>query len=200
MGVITIAGLGPAGPELVTQQTRSALEASATTFARTLRHPAAILLGDDVRSFDHLYESATAFGEVYATIADTLCEAAATGDVLYVVPGSPAVAEHTVELLLARRDVTVEVLPALSFADLTWVRLGVDPLAEGVRIVDGRRFAIDAAGERGPLLVAQCDRPHVLSDIKLSVEDDPGVSITVLQGLCIDGVEEAVHGELLHLR
>ena len=40
-------------------------------------------------------------------------------------------------------------------------------------LVDGHRFAVEAAGERGPLLVAQCDTPRVLSDIKLAVDDDP---------------------------
>ena len=40
----------------------------------------------------------------------------------------------------------VEVLPALSFLDLAWARLGVDPVALGVRLVDGRRFAVEAAG------------------------------------------------------
>ena len=72
---------------------------------------------------------------------------------------------------------------ALSFLDLTWVRLGVDPFHDGVRVVDGHRFSIEAAGERGPLLVAQCDSAAVLSDIKLSVEDPPSTPVTVLQRL-----------------
>ena len=93
------------------------------------------------------------------------------GHVLYAVPGSPAVAERTVELLRADERVDVEVLAALSCLDLAWVRLGVDPLALGVRVVDGRRFAAEAAGERGPLLVLQCDQTQVLSEIKLSLDD-----------------------------
>ncbi|MEX1217894.1 MAG: MazG family protein, partial [Acidimicrobiales bacterium] len=48
--------------------------------------------------------------------------------------------------------------------------LGVDPVAAGVRIVDGNRFASEAAGERGPLLVAQCDSGDVLSDMKLALD------------------------------
>ena len=36
---------------------------------------------------------------------------------------------------------SVEIIPALSFLDLAWARLGVDPLAAGVRLVDGHRFA-----------------------------------------------------------
>jgi tetrapyrrole methylase family protein/MazG family protein len=43
-------------------------------------------------------------------------------------------------------------------------------VAAGARLVDGHRFAVEAAGERGPMLVAQCDSKAVLSDIKLAVE------------------------------
>jgi tetrapyrrole methylase family protein/MazG family protein len=38
-----------------------------------------------------------------------------------------------------------------------------------VRLVDGHRFEAEAAGERGPLLVAQCDHRDVLSEVKLAV-------------------------------
>ena len=44
------------------------------------------------------------------------------------MPGSPRVAEHTVDLLGARTDVHVVVHGALSFLDLSWVALGIDPL------------------------------------------------------------------------
>ena len=53
----------------------------------------------------------------------------------------------------------------------------------GARLVDGHRFAVEAAGERGPMLVAQCDTRFVLSDIKLSVEEPPAGPVTVLQRL-----------------
>jgi tetrapyrrole methylase family protein/MazG family protein len=73
-----------------------------------------------------------------------LTAAAEHGEVAYAVPGNPAVAERTVELLRdAERagDVTLEIVPGLSFADLAWARLGVDPLASGARVVDGRALA-----------------------------------------------------------
>src|SRR5205085_136780 len=50
-------------------------------------------------------------------------------------------------------------------------------------IVDGRSFSTSAAGERGPMLVVQCDSPHVLSDIKLAVETPPRQRVVVLQRL-----------------
>jgi tetrapyrrole methylase family protein/MazG family protein len=82
--------------------------------------------------------------------------------------------------------VTVVVHPALSFLDVAFTRLGVDPVAGGVRIVDAESFASSAAGERGPLLVAQCWSPSLLSEIKLSVDPQPGAQVTVLYHLGLD--------------
>jgi len=186
---IVACGLGPAGPALVTAATHDAVARIPQRFLRTARHPAAGVVGE-VPTFDHLYDVADSIDAVYTTIVEALVAAAAErGEVLYAVPGSPAVAERTVELLLADDRVAVDVLPALSFADLAWVRLGIDPVERGVRLVDGHRFEIEAAGERGPLLVAQCDDRHVLSDVKLvlgEAADHAGgdeVAVTVLQRL-----------------
>jgi tetrapyrrole methylase family protein / MazG family protein len=71
---------------------------------------------------------------------------------------------------------------APSFLDLAWDRLGVDPVARGVRLVDGTVFAVEAAGGRGPFLVAQCHDPAVLSAIKLSV-DEAGPPVVLLHHL-----------------
>jgi tetrapyrrole methylase family protein/MazG family protein len=180
-------GLGPAGPELIDRATLDAIASIDFRFVRTRRHPSAADL-DDAVSFDDVYDAAASIDDVYATIVDRLVAAATEhGEVLYAVPGSPLVAEHTVELLRADDRVEIDVRPSMSFLDLAWNRLGVDPIAVGVRIVDGQRFATEAAGERGPLLVAQCDSRHVLSDIKLTIDQsapaDRGMTITVLQRL-----------------
>jgi tetrapyrrole methylase family protein/MazG family protein len=71
----------------------------------------------------------------------------------------------------------------MSFLDLAWVRLGVDPLEEGVRLVDAHRFAERAAGERGPLLVAHCHSKQVLSDVKLAFDVEAPERAVVLQRL-----------------
>jgi tetrapyrrole methylase family protein/MazG family protein len=150
-------------------------------------------------SFDDVYETADTIEDVYAEIARRVIEGARQhGEVLYAVPGSPAVGERSVELLreaAASGVIELSVVPALSFVDLAWARLGVDPIASGVRIVDAHRFAIDAAGERGPLLLAQCDSRAVLSDVKLALDID-GPPVVVLQRLgtpdeCILEVERA---------
>ncbi len=182
-GRIVVVGLGPAGPDLLTAGTLDAIERIEHRYVRTERHPSVGVVGA-ATSFDHLYEQAASFDEVYVGIVEALVAAAGEyGEVLYAVPGSPRVAERSVELLVADDRVAVDVLPALSFLDLAWVRLGIDPLAQGVRVVDGRAFRTDAAGATGPLLVAQCDARHVLSDIKLAVEEPPRAPVVVVQRL-----------------
>lgn len=174
---VVVVGLGPGDADMLTSGTLDAIEREPVRFIRTTRHPAARVL-TDATSFDEIYESATSMAEVYPAIVERLVAAAVeAGSVLYAVPGSPLVAEHTVELLLADDRVEVVVVPALSFLDLTWVRLGIDPVEQGVRIVDGHRFAVEAAGERGPLLIAQCDSVDVLSDVKLALDSGPTPSM-----------------------
>ncbi|HZA77014.1 MAG TPA: MazG family protein [Acidimicrobiales bacterium] len=187
---VVVCGLGPAGPDLLVGATLDAVARIPRRFLRTTRHPAAGVVGE-AASFDHLYESADDIADVYSGIVDALVAAAGEhGEVLYAVPGSPAVAERTVELLLADERVGVDVLPALSFVDLAWVRLGIDPVERGVRLVDGHRFEVEAAGERGPLLVGQCDERRVLSAVKLvlgeasdDADDGDDLTVTVLQRL-----------------
>jgi len=188
LGRITVVGLGPGDPSLVTAGTVAAIERvpPAARFLRTERHPSAHLVAG-AATFDHHYEAADRFDQVYERIVDDLIAAADEhAEVLYAVPGSPRVLERTVDLLAAAADegrAEVEVLAGLSFTDLAWVRLGVDPYEEGVRLIDGHRFEVAAAGERGPLLVAHCHNKRVLSDLKLAVDPFPETPVVVLQRL-----------------
>ncbi len=187
-GRIIIAGLGPGGDEFVTDETRAAIAATPHRFLRTARHPSASLV-QDATTFDDVYDRSDTFDDVYSAITNALVDAAtAHGEILYVVPGSPLVLERTVRDLrtraLAADDLTVDILPAMSFLDLVWARLGIDPVDAGVRLVDGHDFSVSAAGERGPLLVAHAHANWVLSEIKLAVEDATGdEAVTILQAL-----------------
>src|SRR4051812_19268829 len=88
-GHITIVGLGPGGPELVTQQTLEVIGATSHRFLRTTRHPSAALVSN-ATSFDDVYEAADTFADVYAEITERLVDAASRhGDIVYAVPGSP---------------------------------------------------------------------------------------------------------------
>jgi tetrapyrrole methylase family protein/MazG family protein len=177
---VTVVGLGPAGPDLVGHNATSLLTgAPGRAFLRTARHPAAASFAD-IPSFDNLYEASGTFDEVYVAIVEALVAAAveaAPDPVVYAVPGSPLVAERTVELLRADGRVAVTALPALSFLDLAWAALGIDPLAKGVRLADASAFRPELAAQDGPFLVAQCWSRHQLSEVKLAVGDDEGLEL-----------------------
>jgi tetrapyrrole methylase family protein/MazG family protein len=166
---VVVVGLGPAGTDLLLPAARAELERVPVRFVRTARHPAVADLaaeGIDLTPLDHHYEQSADLDGAYAGIvAELVAAARAHGEVLYAVPGSPATAERT-PALLAAAGAQVVVVPGLSFAELAWNRLAVDPL-DGAHVVDARRFAVDAAGLAGPLLVAQCDSRLLLSDVKL---------------------------------
>ena len=60
--------------------------------------------GSCLESFDARYDTADDLDAVYEEIAEALITAAAThGEVVYAVPGSPTVAERSVELLVRGR-------------------------------------------------------------------------------------------------
>ena len=113
---IVVVGLGPAGPELLTAATEAAIAATPVRFVRTRRHPAVAAVPGAV-ALDHHYRASATIEAVYPAIVEELVAAATRhGRVLYAVPGSPAVAERTVELLLADERVAVEVLAAIKLA------------------------------------------------------------------------------------
>jgi tetrapyrrole methylase family protein/MazG family protein len=193
---VVVVGLGPGDPRLVSVAAGEAIAAASHRFVRTVRHPSAHL-AEPARSFDDIYERAESMEDVYRGIVDVLAEEAGRhGEVLYAVPGSPYVAERTVELLRRDRRVEVSLVPSLSFLDLVWDRLGVDPVDAGVRLVDGHAFAEAAAGQPGPFLVGQCDHRRVLSEVKLAVEDGPGVMVLQRLGLPDEAVFEVAWDDL----
>jgi tetrapyrrole methylase family protein/MazG family protein len=183
-GRVVVVGLGPGGHEHVTVETIERIEAAGHRFLRTSRHPSADLVPGAI-SFDDIYETADRFADVYAEIVERLVTAAAGhGEVLYAVPGSPMVLERSVARLRADDRVEVELLPAMSFLDLAWARLGIDPVEAGVRLIDGHEFATAAAGEAGPLLIAHAHANWVLSDIKLAADEpDPDTEVVILKAL-----------------
>lgn len=191
--LIKIVGLGPGSDDAITSQTLREIENSKHRFIRTTRHPSAHLI-ENATSFDDEYEKHDKFEDVYQAIADKLIDAAKQHqEILYVVPGSPLVLEHTVQLLLQDKSVTTTILPAMSFLDVVWSTLQIDPVDAGVRMIDGHRFAELAAGQTGPLLVAQCHANWVMSNIKLAHESASGDEpVVILHHLGLDD-QKIVH-------
>ena len=187
---MVVVGLGPAGPELVTAEAAEVVASvpAEARFLRTARHPAAVAV-PGARTFDDLYETGESFEAVYAAIVDAVVEAAEDrasaggGPVVYAVPGSPWVAEATVGLLRTDPRVEVRTIPGVSFLDLAWDRLGVDPMVAGARLVDAAAFPVEAAGSTGPLVVGQCWNRDLLSGVKLAVTEAPEGGAVLLHHL-----------------
>lgn len=180
---ITICGLGPGGEGDLTEAVAAALASSEHIYLRTERHPTASRVQGAI-TFDAIYDAGDSLAEVYQTIADMLVEAASEhGDVLYVVPGSPLVLERSVRHLRSDDRVEVKLVPSLSFLDVAWARLGIDPVEESVRLIDGHVFEAEIADESGPLLVAHAHATWVLSDIKLALDAGPDQRVIVLKAL-----------------
>jgi tetrapyrrole methylase family protein/MazG family protein len=194
---VVAVGIGPAGPQLTTPAAIEALRSAPVAYLRTARHPAAGPLAD-LRSFDGMYEAAPTFEALYGEIAAVLVDAAGEhGEVGYAVPGSPAVLERTVELLRGDPRVEVSLVAGMSFCELAWAALGVDPVDEGVRLVHAESFARQAAGDAGPLLVAQCWSRTILSDVKLAPEEAPAGAVLLHHlGLADEVVVEVTWSEI----
>src|SRR6516164_1366646 len=99
-GRVVVVGLGPAGADHVLPVARRVLEHAAHRYARTAHHPAVEELtaeGIAFETFDARYDAAPELEHAYVEIAGALVDAAGEhGEVVYAVPGSPAVAERTV--------------------------------------------------------------------------------------------------------
>jgi tetrapyrrole methylase family protein/MazG family protein len=182
---VTIIGLGPADARYLTGEALLALGEGSPLYLRTARHPAALAYAAaGAITLDHHYEASLTFEDAYQGILEELvAAAAASGHVRYAVPGSPMVLERTVELLRADPRVDASVVAGLSFLDLAWERIGIDPVNASVRLVDGERFGPGAAGERGPMLITQTWSQSLLSDIKLAFEEPPDVKVWLLHHL-----------------
>lgn len=153
--MITIVGLGPAGPELLTPQSAAVLEGASQVVVRTRHHPAVDALDPSGKwsDCDDLYAAAGEFGAVYDGIARRVLALAAERDVVYAVPGNPLVAERSVVRLLevAREaNVGTRILPALSFFDLAVTALGIE--GGTLQLCDALDLRIDA---QRPALIHQ---------------------------------------------
>ncbi|MDE0268143.1 MAG: MazG family protein [Acidimicrobiaceae bacterium] len=192
-GLITVVGLGPATVDLITAETLAAIASHDRRFVRTSRHPAAVAVGDAF-SFDVLSVDADGCSIGNSCISDhdklanSICERlvveAETSDILYAVPGSPLVFERSVELLRGSCD-NIKILPAVSFLDLAWVRLGIDPMQAGVCLSDGCQFIDNTVGYADTALIANCYSQQILSKIKVAV-DSQNDSVVVLQRLGLE--------------
>jgi tetrapyrrole methylase family protein/MazG family protein len=176
---ITIVGLGPGDPGLLTKAAWDLLHAADEIYVRTDQHPtlAALPAGLEVHSFDAIYNSAKDFAAVYQQIAQEVIRLGSRPQgVIYAVPGDPAVGEATtwlIRALAAARGLAVRVLNGVSFVEPACLALGIDPLEQdGLQIVDAMVVAASHAppfDASRPALLAQCYSRALASDVKLTL-------------------------------
>jgi tetrapyrrole methylase family protein/MazG family protein len=176
---LTIVGLGPGDASLLTVEARDVLASADEVWLRTSRHPtvAGLPAGPRYESFDAIYESGASFEDVYERIVARVLELAARPDgVVYAVPGHPLFGEVTVRALLDRASgagIDVRVVAGISFLDVAALALGLDPLADGVLLLDALAFAPHRrllTPER-PTVIAQVYDRRAASQAKLALLD-----------------------------
>lgn len=159
--MLSIVGLGPGGLDQLSLGAFKALQDADKIFLRTAWHPAAQELELPYESFDRLYDEAEDFERLYEDIAAYIREAAREQNVVYAVPGSPFVAEKTVELLM---PLSPKIYPGASFLDVVCGALGID-FSKGLLIEDGLEdFAMVPTVD---LLLVQVYKKEVASRVKL---------------------------------
>lgn len=178
---VTVVGLGPGDATLLTRATVDALKFAPLARLRTGRHPAANEF-PDVATYDEWYESATSFEELYDRIVDDLVRLASSSPVVYAVPGSPLVAEATVERLLAREDIEVEIVPAVSTIDVACTALRIDPMAASLQVVDALN-GDEPLRSSGALLILQTYSPAVMAAVADRLDPTTLVCVVFHAGL-----------------
>lgn len=173
MKKIIVVGLGPGNSEYLSLETLELLQKH-KVILRTQVHPTVKFLNDKNISFiscDDLYEKEKDFATVYKKIVERIINCAKDEDVVYAVPGSPLVAERTVVLLRnesKKENIQIEIKPALSFLDVAYSGLEIDPIS-GLRIIDAQdKDALQDAGKY-PLMVTQVYSNFVASNLKLTL-------------------------------
>jgi len=174
---ITIVGLGPGDPALLTRQAWELLSSAEEVYLRTGRHPTVAGLPAAVvmHTFDSLYQEASDFASVYASItARVLALAKRPQGVIYAVPGHPLVGEATVMALLEQapaQGLPVKIVAGLCFIEPVLTALKVDGMT-GLQVADALDVALrlhPPLNPDAPALLGQLYSRELAGDVKLTL-------------------------------
>ncbi len=175
MGEITVVGLGPGSLGFITLETWDKLAGEDTLLLRTTKHPTVEEMKKrnvTFTSYDHIYDTKATFEEVYQAIAQDVVNRAKQGDnIVYAVPGSPLVAEKTVMLIrdfAIAEHIAVHILPGMSFIEILYVKLGIDPI-DGLTVIDSEDIESLPKDMPTAIVVTQVYNQQVASNAKLSL-------------------------------
>lgn len=174
---ITILGLGPGDPDLLTRQAWRILESVPEVYLRTSQHPVVDALPAQlsIHSFDDLYESSESFDMVYVQIVERVLQLGQRSQgVVYAVPGHPFVAEVTAPEITRRakqEGIPLRVVEGISFLEPTFTALGLDPFAH-TALVDALELTTAHVPPFPPstaAIIAQIYSYEVAADVKLTL-------------------------------
>jgi tetrapyrrole methylase family protein/MazG family protein len=174
---ITLLGLGPGNPDLLTRQAWHLLENISEIYLRTKKHPVVggFPAGLQVHSFDYLYEQESSFETVYTQIIERVLELGLQPKgVVYAVPGHPFIAEATGPEIAVRANkagIPLRIIDGLSFFEPIMTALKVDLLPH-TALVDALELAIahvPTFPPSAPVIVAQLYSKLVASDVKMTL-------------------------------
>ncbi len=204
--ILKVVGLGPGSKDYLTLATLEKLKESKKVVLRTKKHPTVAYLeskGINYESFDFVYEEKDNFEDVYSYIVDSLVDMLHTEDVCYAVPGSPFVAENTVQMLIKRAKYDkfkIEFIPAVSFLEAILHTLHKDPI-EGLKIIDGLQLEEQIPDVETNMIVTQVYNRMIASQVKLNLmkyyPDD--YSIIIIRAAGVPNEEQILETSLYEL-
>lgn len=176
MAKITIIGLGPGDCNLITMGDFYEIKKAKKIYLRTKIHPSVKKLDEEnikYETFDDYYNLFDDFDTLYLEIAKkVILSAKEYGEILYLVPGSPSVAEKTVQLirnLAKKEDIELIIKPGMSFVEVIYEKLEIDPI-DGISIIDAKdakeKINLDT---HLSYIITQVYDKFVASDLKITL-------------------------------
>lgn len=204
---ITIVGLGPGGKQYLTVEALEKIKEAGFIYLRTEKHPIVDFIRDigiETVSFDSIYDKSEKFEDVYDEIVDELINLSKTNDIIYAVPGSPFVAENTVQKLIDlsknNKNIKLEFVAGVSFIEAILNELRCDPV-NGLKIIDGLQINSQKPDIDVDIIITQVYDRFVASEIKLKLMEyyDDEYKITVIRGAGIKGQQKILDISLYEL-
>ena len=169
MREITVIGVGPGDPALLTLQAADALRGAGRLVLRTAQHPIAGWLtaqGIVWTSLDELYDRYEDFDDMHRAMAKRLWRMAEDGPVAFAVPdgGNDGAVDQL--RLLKPEDGMLTVLAGVSRMDscLADAPLGA---SGGIRVIPAQSLTAASLQPALPLLVTELDNAELAGDVKL---------------------------------
>lgn len=205
MGKITIIGLGPGEYSLISQGALEVLKSSDRIFLRTEKHPIMDRLKNEIKytSLDYFYSEDEDFDNVYNKIANFIIDESKNGNLVYVVPGHPRVAEKTVSIISCiakEKGIETEIIASMSFVDAMFNYLEVDP-SQGFKLIDAFEIKNSYIDTNTSMIITQIYDRFIASNVKLSLMEfyDDEQEICIVKAAGVKALESKKYVKLYEL-